>query len=195
MIHIQYTTDPNGKMPGATKERLGTALANIRAGENVALSITKSPPFPADMEPSEKLAEIVAWYGGLPGDYNDVTTLLNYARLLACYMADFAGVVGGLAKERNRTEWLRKAEYAARLKEAMRPEKEGAKTSAASAKIEVEALSTIVGLQYDEQRAESELVASRLILDGAARVHDAMRQHIAHLRSEHDNEMRGRGSQ
>lgn len=187
---ITYHRDANGQMPDDAKASIKLALANIPQGQKVCFTITPAPPF-ADMDAADRIAAIVEWYNALPFDFADLDTLGNYSRLLACAIADLSALVGMLGKEANRCEYQRKRHFAERVQAI----KAAAACSGAEAERQAEAEKEYQERRDDEQRANGENDAAKFILRHADGVLEVMRQQIAMLRREKENEQMGRGSQ
>lgn len=144
----------------------------------------------AQLSTLEQIGKTVQWYAGISRDFNDLDMLLSAARKLSALVFDFAGDVGMLYKERNRTEFQRKAEFGRIYRELMAADP---RPSVAAAEKEADAL--CASLRDAEQQADSEHYAAKLWLDTARAVHDQMRQHISNLKSEKRAEQTGQGSQ
>lgn len=138
----------------------------------------------------EQIEKTVTWYAGISRDFNDLDMLLSAARKLSCLVFEFAGEVAAMYKERNRTEFQRKAEFARIYRELISVDP---RPSVASAEKEADGLCS--SLRDAEQQADAEYNAGRLWLDSARAVHDQMRQHISNLKSEKRAEQTGQGSQ
>lgn len=141
-----------------------------------------------DKPTPELITDAVAWYRSLKTDFADVDLLLRTQREFAARLYDFAGEVGNLYKQRNRTEFQRKAAFArerqARIKEA-----------GSVAKAESEALVEVEPLLNIEQEADAEYKAAYLLLEHGRDVLSSMVQHLSHLKQEKRAEMQGQGSQ
>lgn len=137
-----------------------------------------------------RIENAVEWYAKLPRDFADVPMLLTAARTLAAWIFEFAGEVGALYKARNRTEFQRKAEFSRIFRELM-----GADPKPSVAAAEKEADGLVATLRDEEQQADAEYQAAKLLLDTARAVHDQMRQHISHIKHEMRAEMTGQGAQ
>ena len=144
----------------------------------------------SDQTTLSRIENAVAWYANLPKDFADVDTLLQAARKLSARIFEFAGEVGALYKARNRTEFQRKAEFSRIFRELMAADP---KPSVAAAEKEADGL--VATLRDDEQQADAEYHAAKLLLDTARAVHDQMRQHISHIKHEMRAEMTGQGAQ
>lgn len=141
-----------------------------------------------DKPTSELMTDVVMWYRSLTKDFADVDLLLRTQREFAARLYDFANEVGRLYENRNQTEFQRKAAFA--------KERQKRIASAGSvSKAESEALVEIEPLLGIEQKADSEYVAARLLLDHARDVLQAMTQHLSHLKAEKRAETYGVGSQ
>ena len=137
---------------------------------------------------SELITDAVQWYGSIPRDFADVDLLLRTQREFARRLYMFALEVGMLYKNRNRTEFQRKAEFARLRKGYIVP-------LGSVAKAESEALVEVEALLDIEQQADGEYVAAKLLLDHARDVLQSMVQHISNLKAEKRSEMSGTGSQ
>lgn len=142
------------------------------------------------METILAIEKVIRWYSDLSRDYNDLDTLLSAARKLSTLLFEFAGEVGGMYKQRNRTEFQRKAEFARIYRELMAGDPRPSVSAA-----EKEADGLVSTLRNEEQQADAEYQAARLYLEAAKAVHEQMRQHISNLKSEKALEGRGQGSQ
>lgn len=141
-----------------------------------------------DKSTSELISDAVHWYRTLKTDFNDVDLLLRTQREFAARLYDFAGEVGALYKQRNRTEFQRKAAFAR--------ERQSRIAGAGSvAKAESEALVEVEALLNDEQQADSEYRAAYLLLEHGRDVLSSMVQHLSHLKQEKRAETYGQGSQ
>lgn len=138
----------------------------------------------------EQIEKTVTWYAGISRDFADLDLLLSAARKLSCLVFDFAGEVGMLYKERNRTEFQRKAEFGRIYRELM-----GAESKPSVSAAEKEADGLCASLRDLEQQADAEHYAAKMLLDTSRAVHDQMRQHISNLKSEKRAEQTGQGSQ
>lgn len=195
MLALQYIAEVGGRMPASARGMVAKATASLKDGDRVGLSMVLAPPFAETMPVDEKIEAIVQWYAGLPNDYQDFNTLLNYSRLLACYKVHLAALVGNLAGQRNACEFMRKSRYAAKLREVMARDNGGKPPSHAAAKTEVDADEDIISLQNEEQISDAAHQSARLILQHSEDVLASMRQQIATLRKEEWAERRGVGTQ
>lgn len=141
-----------------------------------------------DKPTSELITDAVAWYRSLKTDFADVDLLLRTQREFAARLYDFAGEVGSLYKQRNRTEFQRKAAF-------NRERQQRIGTAGSVAKAESEALVEIETLLDAEQQADSEYRAAYLLLEHGRDVLSSMVQHLSHLKQEKRAEMHGQGSQ
>lgn len=141
-----------------------------------------------DKPTSELITDAVQWYGSIGRDFSDVDLLLRNQREFARRLYLFALEVGALYKNRNRTEFQRKAAFARLRKEKIVP-------LGSVAKAESEALVEVEDLLDIEQQADSEYMAAKLLLDHARDVLQSMVQHISSLKTEKRAEMFGTGSQ
>lgn len=131
------------------------------------------------LTPLQTIERVVAWYAKQPRDYQNIDRLQYSAKTLSCALFDFASEVGGLYKQRNRTEFQRKAEFGRIYRELMAAEQRPSVSAA-----EKEAESLVSTLRDEEQQADAEYMAAKMLLETAKGVHDQMRQQIGLLRSE-----------
>ncbi len=185
-----YTRTDAGKMPTETAAQVQKALAAIPAGQKIALTVTAAPPF-ADMEPADRIAAIIEWYNALTFDYNDLDTLANYSRLLSCANADMGALAGELRKHATLCEYRRKRHIWQRIQQIKGTEQ----CSGAEAERKAEAEDETQSLRELEAHATGDADAATLILRTAGEVLSTMRQQIAMLRGEREDEKFGRGSQ
>lgn len=132
----------------------------------------------------------IGWYSSISRDFRDGDALLSAARKLSCLLFDFAVEVGAMYKWRNQAEFQRKAEFSRVFRELIAADP---RPSVAAAEKEADGL--VSTLRSDEQQADGEYHAARMLLDTARAVHDQMRQQISALKSEKRMEMTGQGSQ
>lgn len=142
-----------------------------------------------DKPTSELITDVVMWYRSLTKDFADVDLLLRTQREFAARLYDFANEVGRLYENRNQTEFQRKAAFASEKHKRLPP------VSKSISQAEIEAEVAIEPLLDIEQKADSEYVAARLLLDHASDVLKAMTQHLSHLKAEKRAETYGVGSQ
>lgn len=138
----------------------------------------------------EKIQAAVSWYATVPPDYHDIGQLMEARRRLACHLFSFAIEISGLNKEKNRTEYLRKAKFARVVNEALKAS--GGKNVASA---QQEADFQVTEERAAESLAEAIYFSSRLIYDAGTNVLDTMNQHISNLKKERQNEYTGQGSQ
>jgi hypothetical protein len=187
---LTYHRTESGKMPEETAKQVQAELARIPAGQKIALTVTAAPPF-ADMEPADRIAAIVEWYNALLFDYNDLDTLANYSRLLSCANADMGALSGDLRKYATLCEYRRKRHISQRIQQIKTSEQ----CSGAEAERKAEAEEETQQLREKEAHATGDADAATLILRTAGEVLSTMRQQIAMLRGEREDEKFGRGSQ
>lgn len=140
------------------------------------------------MTPSDKITAIVRRYESLPDDYRDIDALTKGLRLLACACFGYSTEVGELYRQSKGTEYARRAAYE---RERLRLIGEGKSAAAA----DIEAKSAIESALFQEVEADAEYKIANLQLSAARDVLEAMRQHIASLKTEKRLEMAGQGSQ
>lgn len=177
-------------MPEETAKQVQAALARIPAGQKIALTVTAAPPF-VGMEATDRIAAIVEWYNALPFDYNDLHTLQNYSALLSCANADLGALAGQLRKQATMCEYRRKRHISQRIQQIKAAEQ----CSGAEAERKAEAEDETQNLRELEAHATGDADAATLILRTAGEVLETMRQQIAMLRREKEDEKFGRGSQ
>lgn len=187
---LSYHRTETGKMPEETARQVQAALARIPAGQKIALTVTAAPPF-VDMEATDRIAAIVEWYNALHFDYNDLDTLANYSRLLSCANADMGALAGELKKHATMCEYRRKRHISQRIQQIKAAEQ----CSGAEAERKAEAEEETQILREKEAHATGDADAATLILRTAGEVLETMRQQIAMLRREKEDEKFGRGSQ
>mgnify|MGYP000941454262 FL=1 len=187
---LAYYRTESGKMPPETAEQVQKALTAIPAGQRIALTVTPAPPF-IGMEATERIAAIVEWYNALPFDYNDLHTLQNYSALLSCANADLGALAGQLRKQATLCEYRRKRHFAERVQYI----RTTLSCSGAEAERQAEAEIGLQDLRELEAHASGDADAATLILRTAGEVLETMRQQIAMLRREKEDEKFGRGSQ
>ncbi len=187
---LTYHRTESGKMPEETAKQVQAELARIPAGQKIALTVTAAPPF-ADMEPADRIAAIVEWYNALLFDYNDLDTLANYSRLLSCANADMGALSGDLRKYATLCEYRRKRHISQRIQQI----KQADQCTGAEAERKVLAEDETQNLRELEAHATGDADAATLILRTAGEVLSTMRQQIAMLRGEREDEKFGRGSQ
>lgn len=127
----------------------------------------------------ETIESVVSWYAGRPRDFADIDRLLYAAKTLATALFTFSGEVGALYKQKNRTEFQRKAGFLAAYRELMAAEP---RPSVAAA--EKEAETAVLDLRSEEQQADAEYTAAKMLLETARSVLDQMRQQISSLKTE-----------
>ena len=132
----------------------------------------------------EQIAEIVTFYNGITKDFQDIERLQSGVRKLATLLFMFAGELGLLYKERNSTEFSRRAATERKKGELMR---EGTSATAAGAM----AAEFVIDLLEKEQQADAHYQQAKLLYDAAGNVLEAMRQHISNLKQEKRLEMQG----
>lgn len=137
---------------------------------------------------AEQIADVTNWYRSLKTDFADVDLLLRTQREFAARLFDFAGEVGSLYKQKNRTEFQRKAAFA-------RERQNRIATAGSVAKAESEALVEVETLLCNEQQADSEYRAAYLLLEHGRDVLQSMTQHLSYLKQEKRSETYGQGSQ
>jgi hypothetical protein len=142
----------------------------------------------AHATPGETIATIIGWYQRRPQDYNDVDALIYSRKQLSCACFALAAEVGMLGTEKNRMDHMRRSGFA-----TIRHERLQAGDS--DTKAQAYAESQIIELRANEQAADAQFHAARLIYDSTMAVLDTMNQHIAHLRNEKRLETTGQGSQ
>lgn len=136
----------------------------------------------------DKIAAIVTWYKGVPHSFSDVQQLTAAQKALACLLFEYAGEVGELYKQKNGTEFTRKAIFE---KERLRLIGEG--KSAAAAGNEAQ---TLIGTSaFAEVCADAEYRAAVMQKEAASDVLRSMLQHIANIKEERRLEISGQGSQ
>lgn len=136
----------------------------------------------SEQTPLQTIESVVAWYAKRPRDFADLDALLYAAKTLSAALFDFASEVGGLYKQRNRTEFQRKAEFGRIYRELMAADQRPSVSAA-----EKEAESLVSTLRDEEQQADAEYMAAKMLLETAKGVHDQMRQQIGLLRSEKES--------
>lgn len=105
----------------------------------------------------ETIESVVSWYAGRPRDFADIDRLLYAAKTLATALFTFSGEVGALYKQKNRTEFQRKAGFLAAYRELMAAEP---RPSVAAA--EKEAETAVLDLRSEEQQADAEYTAAKM---------------------------------
>jgi len=141
-----------------------------------------------DKSTSELVADAVHWYRNLRTDFNDVDLLLRTQREFSARLFDLSMEAAALYKQKNRTEFQRKAAFARATQQGIKAGDSAAKAQAA-AQVEIETLLN------DEQMADAEYKGAYLMLEHARDVLQSMLQHISHLKAEKRAEMSGTGSQ
>lgn len=136
---------------------------------------------------SERIADRIRWYYKLEKDTPDVDGLINLRRELSGLKFGLSVEVGSLYREKNATEYARKAEF-------YRLRQKGIADGLTAAKAESEAYNEILALMNAEQKADAEYRAAALILESAGGVLETLNQHIANLRSEKRAETFGQGA-
>ena len=131
-----------------------------------------------------QIEEIVTFYNGITKDFQDIERLQSGVRKLATLLFMFAGELGVLYKERNSTEFSRRAATERKKGELMR---DGLSATAADAG----AKEFVIDLLEKEQVADAHYQQARLLYDAAGNVLEAMRQHISNLKQEKRLEMQG----
>ncbi len=131
------------------------------------------------LTPLQTIERVVAWYAKQPRDYQNIDRLQYAAKTLSCALFDFASEVGGLYKQRNRTEFQRKAEFGRIYREPTAAEQRPSVFVA-----ETEDKRPVFPPPDEEQQADAEYMAAKMLLETAKGVHDQMRQQIGLLRSE-----------
>lgn len=142
----------------------------------------------SDKSTSERIADGVQAFKGMKPDPANLEKLLWYQTTFAPLLFEFAGEVGNLNRQRNETEFQRKAAYnRAKLGYINKGE--------SAAKAEIFAFADVEQFLNIEQQAESEYQHARLLLDHARDVLQAIVQIISHLKQEKRAETYGQGSQ
>lgn len=136
------------------------------------------------MTTADKITAIVRRYESLPDDYRDIDALTKGLRKLACALFDYAAETGELYRQSKGTEYARRTAF-----ERERLRLIGGGKSAAAA--EIEAKAAIENILFQEIEADAEYKAASLQLSAARDVLEAMRQHIASLKTEKRLEMTG----
>lgn len=140
------------------------------------------------MTTPERITAIVAKYHNTPKDTVDVDALIDFRRRLACLVAKLAVEACELYRNKNATEFSRKAQFA-------RARQAGIKEGLTVSKADSEAHEQTIEALELEMIADGEYKSAALIIDAANGVLDAIAQHIANLRSEKAREMSGGGTQ
>lgn len=140
----------------------------------------------------ERICAAVSWYSTIDRDFNDITTLMEARRRLACHLFAFAMEVGELNREKSRKEHLRKSKYARTVSEML--EKSQGKTVSVTAAKEHADFKTMFE-RGEETASEAEYYAARVVYEAANNVLDTLSQHISNLKSERRLEYSGQGSQ
>lgn len=136
------------------------------------------------MANSDKITAIVRRYESLPDDYRDIDALTKGLRLLACALFAYSTEVGELYRQSKGTEYARRTAYE---RERLRLIGEGKSAAAA----DIEAKGAVETVLFQEVEADAEYKAASLQLNAARDVLEAMRQHIASLKTEKRLEMTG----
>jgi len=144
------------------------------------------------MDPTERIEAILTWYAGLPFDFADPETLVNYSRLLSCAIADLAAIGGQLGKAAIVAEFRRKSHHATRCREIIATQD---KKNVSAADVQAESEVAALELREIEAQTKGDANAATLLLRHASDVLDTMRQQISMLRRERDDERFGRGTQ
>ena len=139
----------------------------------------------------KEIEKAVRWYDKIPGDFNNISLLVNARRALSTRLFAFGTHLARLRTEKGATELRRKA-FENRRRYELKQAIEG---KIIASHIEAQVLSESVEHLENEQLADAEFAAARIIYDSAMNVCDVMNQHIANLRSEKSMEMHGQGSQ
>lgn len=137
---------------------------------------------------ADKITAIVRRYESLPDDYRDIDALTKGLRKLACALYDYAAETGELYRQSKGTEYARKTAYE---RERLRLIGEGE----AVARAEIKAKEAVENALFQEVEADAEYKAASLQLSAARDVLEAMRQHIASLKTEKRLEMTGASQQ
>ena len=132
----------------------------------------------------DQIEDIVIFYNGITKDFQDIERLQSGVRKLATLLFMFAGELGLLYKERNGTEFSRRAATERKKGELMR-----SGTSAAGA--DAAAKEYTIDLLDKEQQADAHYQQARLLYESAGNVLEAMRQHISNLKQEKRLEIQG----
>lgn len=140
------------------------------------------------MTNTDKITAIVRRYESLPDDYRDIEALTKGLRLLACALFAYSTEVGELYKQCKGTEYARQIAYE---RERLRLIGEGDSAAAAG----IKAKAAVESALFQEVAADIEYKAAAMQKDAAKDVLEAMRQHIASLKTEKRLEMAGQGSQ
>ena len=138
----------------------------------------------------ERIHAAVTWYATINKGFDDIETLMEARRRLSCHLFAFALEVGGLNREKNRTEHLRRSRYARTVAEML--EQSGGKNVAAAKEAADYKTSQERG---EEGMAEAEYYAAKLIHEAGKDVLDTLNQHISNLKQERRLEISGQGSQ
>jgi hypothetical protein len=142
------------------------------------------------MRTLHNIESAVKWYAMLSADYNDINTLMNARRRLACHLFNFAIEIGELNREKNRTEHVRKSKYAMLVHDAL-VKSEGKNVASNQLIIDYK----VSFERGEEGAAESTYYAGKLIYDAGTNVLDTMNQHISNLKKERSLEYSHQGSQ
>lgn len=142
----------------------------------------------SDLSTLDKIVMIVERYAKVPADFRDIDTLTTWNRKLACCLFDYSTEVGLLYKDAKGTEYARRTAYERERLKAMGD----GKSAAAS---EVEAKASIEAALFQEVCADADYKAAQMHLNAARDVLEAMRQHIASLKTEKRLEMTGAAQQ
>ena len=130
----------------------------------------------------DQIFEIVEYYHKIKKDFSDIETLQNGVRKLATLIFMYAGEVGELYKEKNRTEFVRRSSFE---REKNRLINDGTSGTAAGA-------SALVFVEKHlelEQNADAEYRAAYLLYESAKDVLQSMQQHVSNLKQEKRLEM------
>lgn len=136
------------------------------------------------MNTLEEIERIIRRYQELPADFSDVDRLQTASRKLATWLFTLAGEVGMLYKEKNRTEFQRRAAFDRKRKEVI-------SQGESAAKAEAEAKDAVTELLKAEMEADADHRAAQLLYDAAKDVLDALRQHVSKAKEERKFEMTG----
>lgn len=129
--------------------------------------------------PLQRIEAAIAWYNALPRDFNDIDGLMTASNRFACAIFDFSVEVGALYRAKNAAEFERKRAYMLARAVAL----DGQEKPSYSAADALADQATVKERQ-NEFTADSEYVASKLLLDSARDVLDRMNQMLSNLKQE-----------
>ena len=136
-----------------------------------------------------EINKVVNWYKKQKSSYNDIDSLLYTRKHLSCWSFSLAEIVGEAYTLFKEYEYERKSSFE---KERLRIKKTQS-TSVADA--EMQAAASSADMRKAENESEAIFKRLSLTLNATNEILQTLNQHIAHLRSEKQAEMKGQGSQ